>query len=88
MSAFFESIFQYRFMEKFIDVMDLSELIGLKPFTIRLKCRQRRLPHYKIDGLFKFRITEINEWLETKKRKVIRYPGDIKVDIVREIRIK
>lgn len=75
-------------MEKLIDVTELSELIGVKPFTIRLKCRQRRIPHYKIDGLLKFKISEIHTWLETKKHKVLRYSGDIRVDIVREIKIK
>jgi len=58
-------------MENLITVERLSVIIGLTPYTVRKKCRERAIPCYKIDGVYKFKLSEIEEWLESKRRKVI-----------------
>jgi len=67
-------------IEKLITVDELSPLIGSTPYTVRKKCRERKIPCYKIDGVYKFRMSEIETWLESKKQGIIR---DIRVDVVR-----
>lgn len=72
-------------MEKLITVDELSAVIGMRPFTVRKKCRERKIPCYKIDGVYKFRMSEIEDWLESKKQGVIR---DIRVDLVRQVKVR
>lgn len=58
-------------MDNLISVERLSEIIGYTPYTLRRKCRERKIPCYKIDGVYKFLIGEIEEWLECKRQKVV-----------------
>lgn len=58
-------------MDNLISVERMSEIIGYTPYTLRRKCRERKMPCYKIDGVYKFLIGEIEDWLESKKQKVV-----------------
>lgn len=72
-------------IEKLITVDEMSELIGMRPFTIRMKCRQRKIPCYKVEGMYKFRMSEIEKWIESKKQGVIK---DIRADVVRQVKVR
>lgn len=72
-------------MEQLIAVEEMSRLLGLKPFTVRTKCRQRKIPCYKIDGVYKFKMSEVEKWLESKKQKVV---DKIDIELVRQVKIR
>jgi len=58
-------------METFVTVEEISKILRLMPDTVRKKCRERAIPCYKVGGVYKFKLSEIDEWLESKRRKVI-----------------
>jgi excisionase family DNA binding protein len=58
-------------MEKYIDVKELSQNLSVKPMTIYGWIHDGMIPHVKLGKLVRFRVKEIDEWLE-KKRKVSR----------------
>ncbi len=71
-------------MENLISVERLSEIIGYTPYTLRRKCRERKIPCYKIDGVYKFLLGEVEEWLVSKKQKVVDQKS---VKVVRRLRV-
>ena len=71
-------------MEKLITIKQVSELTGVSVFTLQKLCRQHQIPCYKPTRHYKFRESEIAEWLESKKQKVVK---NIKIDLIREVRI-
>ncbi|MBM4056509.1 MAG: helix-turn-helix domain-containing protein [Planctomycetes bacterium] len=58
-------------MEPLVTVEEISKILGLTPDTVRKKCRERKIPCYKICGFYKFKLSEIQEWIEKKKKQVI-----------------
>ena len=67
-------------MEKLITINKVSEMLGLRPWTIRNFCRSRKIPFYKVSGTYKFKKSEIEKWLEDRKQKVIK---DFMVDVIK-----
>jgi excisionase family DNA binding protein len=55
-------------MEKLLNVKQLSNLLSIKPGTIRYYVSIGFLPHYKIRGLVRFSEKDVIEWLEKRKR--------------------
>ena len=56
-----------------IDIDDLSRILKLKRSYIYLLTHERKIPHYKLQGHLRFRLSNIEEWL--KKQFVnTRYP--------------
>lgn len=54
------------------------------PYTLRRKCRERKIPCYKIDGVYKFLIGEVEEWLESKKQRVV---DKTKIKVINKIKM-
>ncbi len=71
-------------MEKLITIKQVSDLTGISAFTLQKLCRQHRIPCYKPTRHYKFRLSEVAEWLESKKQKVVK---DLKVELVREYKV-
>ena len=71
-------------MESLISVERLSEIIGYTPYTLRRKCRERKIPCYRIDGVYKFLLGEVEEWLETKKQE---YVDKKSIKVVKRLRV-
>ncbi len=67
-------------MEKLITVKKVSEMLGLRPWTIRNFCRSGKIPCYKVSGTYRFKKSEIEKWLEDRKQKVIK---NFMVDVIR-----
>ena len=57
-------------MEKFIDIKQLSERLSVKVKTIYGWVRDGRIPCYKLEGLLRFNVSEIEEWAEKRRRDV------------------
>ena len=54
---------------KLIDIMQLSDLISVKPKTIYDWVHKRQIPHVKLGNLLRFDIDEIQKWIDKKKRR-------------------
>lgn len=71
-------------MDNFISVNTLSEILGYSPYTLLSMCRSRKIPCYKFGRKYRFLIGEVEEWLETKKQKVVDKKS---VKVVKRLRV-
>ena len=71
-------------MDNLISVERLAEIIGYTPYTLRRKCRESKIPCYRIDGVYKFLLGEVEEWLESKKQKVVDKKS---IKVVKRLRV-
>jgi excisionase family DNA binding protein len=55
--------------KRFLTVKELSAKINIKEKTIYAWIGRRVLPFYKIEGLFRFQESEIDEWLSRRHRQ-------------------
>ena len=49
------------------DILTIKEVAGMlrtSPETIRRRCRQRRMPHFRLFGQIRFRRAEIDAWID------------------------
>jgi len=56
-------------MERLLNIKELSQLLSVKEGTIYAWVHQDLIPYYKLNKLVRFRESEINEWLKTKRHK-------------------
>jgi excisionase family DNA binding protein len=49
--------------ENMIGIEELCQILQLKRSYIYLLTHQRQIPHYKVKGHLRFRLSEIEEWL-------------------------
>ncbi len=55
-------------MEKrFLGIKQLAEYLGVRESTLYAWVHTRQIPYYKIGRLVKFKLFEIDRWLEEKK---------------------
>lgn len=52
-----------------IDVKRIAELLGMKQSNIYSLVRKRKIPFLKIGNLLRFDLTDIEAWIEDRKRK-------------------
>lgn len=53
---------------KFLTVKEVASLLIVKPSTIYLWAEQKRIPHYKINGVLRFEESEILEWIKSFRK--------------------
>lgn len=54
--------------DRYINLEELAEYLGVKPITIRKWLGgDKKLPAYKIGKLWKFKKSEIDEWVASGK---------------------
>lgn len=56
---------------KFIDIKEVSALLGAKPTTVYQWSELGQIPSYKLNGLLRFEESEILEWLKSRKRDIM-----------------
>jgi excisionase family DNA binding protein len=61
-----------------LSVPELSAYLGIKPKTLYAKIEAGEIPHYRIGRLVRFRLDEINEWLESCRKDVPQPEGQSK----------
>ena len=59
-------------MEKFINIHEASEFLGVKEMTIYGWRHEGRIPNYKIHGKLMFRLSELNKFAEAFKQPMLR----------------
>jgi excisionase family DNA binding protein len=59
--------------KQWLNVSEAADLIGVTKHTIYAYVSQRRVPFYKIPGsqMLKFRVSDLNAWLESGKVETI-----------------
>ena len=50
--------------EALLTAAELSGLLNIKPKTLLNWAHQGRIPSYKLNGVRRFKLSEVNEWLE------------------------
>ena len=57
--------------EKWINVEDAAEYLGVKPATIREWIRKKQdMPAHKVGKQWKFRCSELDEWIQSGKSAI------------------
>ena len=51
--------------EKWIGLEEAAEYLGVKSVTLRKWIKEKKVPCHKIGKLWKFKKTEIDEWVES-----------------------
>jgi len=51
-------------IEKLIGIDDLCRILKLKRSYVYLLTHEKKIPHYKLNGHLRFRLSEIEEWLK------------------------
>ena len=57
--------------KEFLDIHDLSELLGVKKSTLYSLVENGELPHYRIGRLIRFKRNEVERWMESNRREGI-----------------
>ena len=56
---------------EFMDILKLSEYLGMKASTLYSLVEQSKILHYKVGRLVRFKKSEIDLWMEGNKKEVI-----------------
>ena len=56
-------------MEKFLTPKQISEWLQVSPSTVYQWTHAGFIPHYKISGVVRFKASEVEKWLNHRKRK-------------------
>jgi excisionase family DNA binding protein len=56
---------------EYMDVQKLSEYLEMKASTLYSLAEQKKIPHYKVGRLVRFKKSDIDLWMETNKKEVI-----------------
>ena len=54
-------------LKGFLTIKELSEYLGIKPKTLYSWVSKRVLPHYRIEGLIRFKLKEIDQIMKSCK---------------------
>jgi len=55
------------------NVGEIADLLGVKECTIYAWVHTRQIPYYKIGRLVKFKVEEIEEWIQQRQVKEVDY---------------
>lgn len=60
------------FQDHYVNLEDIAKYLGVKPITIRswIKNPQTEIPARKIGRAWKFKISEIDEWVKSGKSAI------------------
>ena len=53
--------------EKWVSLEEIAEHMGLSKETIRNYIKKQQIPYYRIGKQYKFKISEIDAWIESGK---------------------
>ena len=57
-------------MEKFVSVSYVAKELGINSQTLYRMIRSKEIPHYRLGGSIKFKMSEIEKWVQTRRVKV------------------
>lgn len=53
--------------ERWLSVDEIAEHLGVSKDTIRKWIRKESIPYHKVGKLYKFKISEVDEWVDSGK---------------------
>lgn len=56
-------------VEKWVNLEDVAEHLSLSQDTVRIWIKEGKLPAYKAGKRYKFKISEVDEWVRTGRIK-------------------
>lgn len=64
--------------EKFLDIDEVCQMLKLKKSYIYLLTHEKKIPHYKVNGHLRFRLSDIEEWIrcqfvEAEGNKIVEF---------------
>lgn len=54
-------------LERWMNIEEIAEHLGLSKDTIRRWIKKESIPYHKIGKLYKFKISEVDEWVDSGK---------------------
>ena len=61
------------------DIKEISTYLGMSVPYLRKLTRAKLIPHYRVGNSLRFKLTEVDEWLENKKvetkKSILLYQG-------------
>ena len=54
-------------LERWMNIEEIAEHLGLSKDTIRRWIKKESIPYHKIWKLYKFKISEVDEWVDSGK---------------------
>ena len=55
----------------YMDIKSISDYFGMKASTLYSLVEQKKIPHYKVGRLVRFKKSDIDLWMEGNKKEVI-----------------
>ena len=62
--------------DTYITVKELCEIYKFKSSKAYGLVQKEQIPHYRIDKLIRFKLSEVEEWMESNKVEPIEVPYD------------
>jgi len=56
---------------EYLNIQQLSQYLGIKESTLYSLAAERKIPHYKVGRLVRFKKSEIDLWMESNKKECI-----------------
>lgn len=56
--------------DNYIGIEELARYLDVKPCTVRTWIKNKNMPAYKVGKMWKFKLSEINEWIATGKSAI------------------
>jgi excisionase family DNA binding protein len=53
---------------RLLDVAEAAEFLGRSVNSMYIDCRAGRIPHYKVGHSLRFRLDDLEAWLESNRR--------------------
>jgi excisionase family DNA binding protein len=60
-------------IKRFYTIQEVSEYLGIEVSTLYAWVHTRQIPYYKIGRLVKFKVEEIEQWVNQRKVEVVSY---------------
>lgn len=54
-------------IDNYINLKEIASYLGVKPSTVRTWIKTKDLPAHRVGKLWKFKRTEIDEWIDSGK---------------------
>lgn len=53
--------------KQYYTTKEISQLLSLKESTLYSKVKTAEIPHYRVGKLIRFKLTEVEEWMQTNR---------------------
>ena len=61
---------------RYIDIEELADYLKVKKRTAYHLVETMQIPHYRVGRLIRFKLSEIEAWMETKRHEPVNPPHD------------